>query len=224
MKLYIIKELNSQLDNPKATNMLMEVLKTRQYNFNVNYDKCLCLDKYDLISDHYILTTDSEKILATIRSVSQAKCSEYDIPLPIYDSIKNNPELHKMLESFLKENRNTIHMSYLCKNNTFENYLPNYKALDLMTWLVFQYNKISLKQISYCSTPNSKYKLSQWLKQLGPIYGTELSFVHPTIPEKHEMILIKNLSDEYINSKQEKYKSLITKVETLELEVLPKAA
>ena len=66
-----------------------------------------------------------------------------------------------------------------------------------------------------CFTPNAKYKLLPWLKQLGK-HSIGESFEHPSVPEEHELILIHSLSDIYWANRSKKYAWAIKLIEFIE--------
>jgi hypothetical protein len=112
-------------------------------------------------------------------------------------------------------------MSFLCLDSDFKEELGGIKIIDLMTWLGLRIYGCSHRSLAYCATPNAKYNLSPWIEQMGKRDFELPSFIHPVIPEHHDLMLIQNVSEWYWHQKQKLYHDFWDQAEWLGEDPLP---
>lgn len=206
MKLVILKKPIEILESDECRSLFMDFISLRQRLYKEQFNKVLCMDKFDLISDHFILYDVATNLpVAYMRSISKKICQEYEIQVPLYDSVKNSEPHNSALHEFLNNTQHPLNMSYLCKDSKYSGELKELKICNLMIWLAFKDSGSALNALGYCATPNCKYNLKSSLKDIGSFYGNLSSFIHPTVPEPHELIMINNISASFWYNCELKY-------------------
>ena len=213
-KIKILKNLKDKIEYDEAGTCFIDLVSFRQKSFETQNKMILCLDKYDLISTHILLYYENQ-LVSYVRMTEYSSCLKHETSLPIESSLLGNKRNLYSFKSFCKNQLNIIHMSYLCKDKDYDRQLNNINILDFLTWIAFYSLEIHHSKIAYCSTPNAKYKLLPWLKQLGK-HSIGESFKHPSVPEEHELILIHSLSDIYWSNRSKKYAWAIKLIEFIE--------
>ena len=209
MKLVILKRPIEILESDECRTFFMDLIALRQRLYREQFEKALCMDKFDLISDHYILYDNTTNTaIGYMRSVSKKICQEYKTQVPLFDSVRNSDEHLSYLQDFLNEVKHPLNMSFLCKDSKFNHEIKQLKICNLMIWLAFKDSGVPLNELGYCATPNCKYNLKASLKDIGSFYANLRHFIHPTIPETHELIMINNISLEFWQKCELKYRSI----------------
>jgi hypothetical protein len=195
MKLVILKKPVDILAKDECRKVLMDVIQLRQRIYQEQFNKVLCLDKYDLISDHFIIyDSASDTPIIYMRSISKEVCDEFGVSVPLYESLKNSPTHLQGLNDFYRCTPGALNMSFLCKDVSFSEEIKRLKICNLMIWLAFKASNLSMDELGYCATPNSKYNLKRSLEDIGHFYGTLPEFIHPTVPEPHELVMINQVT------------------------------
>ena len=195
MRLVILKKPTETLRTDECRKVFMDIIELRQRLYREQFNKVLCLDKYDLISDHFIIY-DSETGLPIIymRSISKQVCDEFSVPGPLFDSLRNSTTHLQDLITFYQLTPAALNMSFLCKDTSFGEKTKRLKICNLMIWLAFKASHLEMHELGYCATPNAKYNLRRSLDEIGNYYGNLPEFIHPTVPEPHELIMIHQIS------------------------------
>ncbi|MFP5492242.1 MAG: hypothetical protein ACLGG0_12130 [Bacteriovoracia bacterium] len=195
MKLVILKKPIEMLTSEDCRKVFMDVIELRQRLYREQFDKVLCLDKYDLISDHFIIyDSETQQPIIYMRSISKQVCDEFSVPVPLYESLRNSTTHLQDLNTFYQLTPAALNMSFLCKDTTFNEKIKRLKICNLMIWLAFKASNLSMHELGYCATPNAKYNLKRSLNEIGSFYGTLPEFIHPTVPEPHELVMIHQVS------------------------------
>lgn len=195
MKLVILKKPADTLASDECRRVFMDVIELRQRLYRAQFDKVLCLDKYDLISDHFIIyDSETDRPIIYMRSISKQMCDEYSVPVPLYESLKNSSTHLQVLDTFYQTTPAALNMSFLCKDTSFNEKIKELKICNLMIWLAFKASHLKMHELGYCATPNAKYNLKRSLDEIGAYYGSLPEFIHPTVPEPHELVMIHQIS------------------------------
>lgn len=206
MKIKVLRDLKGVLTLPAAREAWCDIVELRQRLYGSQSPYALILDKYDLIADHIVLYSDTGTAMAYVRSVTSLTCSERRQPLPIEAVVSALPErLSEHYRQFVNARKIAANMSYLCLDQGFRPELKGIKIIDLMTWFALRASGHPFDSLAYCATPNMKYKLREWLEKLGTSISRGDSFVHPVVPEPHELVLIPEIRAEYWREKAESY-------------------
>lgn len=195
MKLVILKKPIEILGQQDCRKVFMDVIELRQRLYREQFDKVLCLDKYDLISDHFIIyDSDTDRPIIYMRSISKQVCDLFNVPVPLYESLRNSASHLQELNAFYQQTPAALNMSFLCKDSFFNEKIKRLKICNLMIWLAFKSSSFKMQELGYCATPNSKYNLRRSLDEIGSYYGSLPEFIHPTVPEPHELVMIHHIS------------------------------
>lgn len=199
MRLRIIRNVKNILNDPKAAKAFVHFVEMRQRLFEAQYSKALCLDRYDLIADHVLIYEDSgfEQPIAYVRSIAADTCAEYDIPLPILQSISHSPVHLEAYQRFEKEVPLPVHMGFLCLDQRFKQALRGVKLVDLLTWVGFIATGPRPEKMGLCATLNAKFNQNAWLESVGEAVGGLPLLKHPIIPDPHDLLLIPKIRPSY---------------------------
>jgi hypothetical protein len=217
MRIRIIRHIKKILNQDVARKTFVEFVEMRQRLFEAQYGKALCLDRYDLISDHVVIYEDSEfsRPMAYVRSITAETCQEYDVPLPLEQIISHSPEHVNAFKEFEAQVPLPVHMGYLCLDMRYKSALGGIKLVDLLTWMGFVVPGPQPGRMGLCATLNSKFHQNAWLESVGPAVQGIARLAHPVIPDPHDLLLIPSIRSADWGEQPLKFGSLLDKAEWL---------
>lgn len=207
MKIVILRNFKQEMKNTFAQKVWCDLLELRQRSYAAQFSEALILDKYDLIADHIVVyEKKSDTPFAYVRSITNFACKAGAQDLPVKPLLETLPRNHQnAFQKLIEREKTIVNMSYLCLDQNYKEVLNGIKAIDLLTWLGLRSVSETPDPLSYCATPNMKYKLTSWLEALGKKVDNLSPFKHPVIPEMHELIIIPEIADSYWKQKNAEY-------------------
>jgi hypothetical protein len=167
------------------------------------------MDEFDLIGTHILLIQSSlnneSQPVGYLRVVNQKICDSYKKEVPLKRLLSDSENHRIAYESFESESNQITHMGYLCFDPAFKSLLEGIKPIDLLVWLGFLSQKTELSSLSFCGSANAKFRQGPWLEQIGEKIQNVPLFIHPQVPEPHEIYLIPRLGSEYVLEKSKQF-------------------
>jgi hypothetical protein len=112
MQIITFDNLNNKLEQDKYRDLFWKILTLRQKTYRRVYQHALCLDKFDLISTHVVMMSDTNELLAYIRFTTGEQCIESKIKMPFEEVIPQALMNNAQVKNFLN-NRENISQSSL---------------------------------------------------------------------------------------------------------------
>lgn len=217
MRFRIIRHMSKSLKNREVKETFSDFVEMRQRLFEAQFSKALCLDRYDLISDHIVLYEDSgfKTPIAYMRSVTSEICRQYEIPIPIVLSISHSPSHLEAYRRFEAVVRMPVNMGFLCLDQRYKEALGRIKIIELLTWVAFNVAGVPTDGMGLCATINSKFNQNAWLENVGKAVEGIPRLTHPVIPDPHDLTLIPEIRTQYWAEQQLKFGALLEDAEWL---------
>lgn len=217
MRFKILRHIKKMLNDREVMGSFSDVIELRQRLFQKQFDKALCLDKYDLVADHILIYEDSgfRNPIAYMRSISSVVCQEYDAPLPIELSISHSSLHLEAYKRFESEVRKPVNMGFLCLDQRHKDVLRGIKLIELLTWVAFRTAGNPSDGMGLCATINSKFNQTPWLENVGSAIEGLPQLKHPVIPDPHDLTLIPVIRNQYWAEQELKFGRLLADAEWL---------
>ena len=202
-------------DNPKqliencesSARMFTEVIRARQAGYNKASLSYISMDKLDMIGTHVLICEVSNifkpTVIAGLRLSYNDRCKEHGLKLPMDDNIQ-----HATLPSQVAyKNFNLRHRRIVEANAFFVDDQYTYKKSNinfpqlLTTGLVM--HSMRLGYSNFIAATNERFKASRWV-DFGA-YSNDNYFIHPSMPDKHKIIL---MDEYYIETIERRFHSL----------------
>jgi hypothetical protein len=217
MRIRFITQLRTMLSNTRARESYMDIVQLRQRVFEAEHRSALCIDRYDLIADHVIIYAgdDFSRPMAHIRSVTADACQFHGLALPFEAGIEKYPDMQRAVLDFKTAKPTHTNMGFTCFDHAYRAELAGVKVTDFLIWCGFQANGPVPRSVGLCATINSKYKLRYQLGDLAEEIIEFPPFIHSTLPQPHELVLISKLSDRFWDTGDRDFTPLLQRAEWL---------
>jgi hypothetical protein len=223
MKVRIIRNLVNQLTDTEVTQEFIKAVELRQRAYRELRSDVLLLDQYDLISDHILLYSARDgRLMAYIRSISEATCRAYHQELPIEQLAKRSPESEWGFRRFRKEAEEVVQVFYLCLDPLYRTELKGVKAVELFVWLAMTASQIPPERISFAFTINNRYHQDAVLEKVGRWIPGVPDIVHPVIPDTHRFVFIPKVREGYWEEMRQRFVAIYTSLSDGETDLLVK--
>jgi hypothetical protein len=182
-----------QLDRDTATRLLIDMLKSKQANFERTSKSFVVTDKHDMIGTHFLIfdTRDiyQPKLVAAIRNTYEDRAKAHGLALPIESYVgATSAAAQKELREFRRKKGTLVDCNAWFVDPEYSKSNSDLNLSEILFFLVCMYI-YRLGHDHLVGATNERYKASRWLNKVGH-YKDGFNFIHPSVPDPHKMILV----------------------------------
>lgn len=219
-KLVILDYAKTQLNNSDATKALNDLIVIKQKNFERTDPNYVVVDKHDMIGSHFMIYETSNpyspKLIFAIRNTYEDRAAKHKLKTPFLDLV---PALSQEYQDVFGKYR-AQHGTICDCNSWFVD--PNFsqknsglRLSDIGYVMVYlQLRRMGFDHFVGCT--NEKYKAHRWVEHVGS-FPKDMTFIHPTVPDPHMVILIEQFNQKFLTETYNEYKVLFDQV----FEIIP---
>lgn len=214
-KLVILDYAKVQLNNPNATKALNDLIVIKQKNFERTDPNYVVVDKHDMIGSHFLIYETSNpytpKLIFAIRNTYEDRAAKHKLKTPFLDLV---PLLSTEYQEYFRKYREQQGTIVDC-NSWFVD--PDYsqknsglRLSDIGYVMVYlQLRRMGFNHFVGCT--NEKYKAHRWVEHVGD-FPKGMTFIHPTVPDPHMVILIEKFNQKFLTDTYHEYKTLFDNI------------
>jgi hypothetical protein len=143
-------------------------------------------------------------------------CDEFEVSFPLTAPLAGAPEAHRAAYAeYSSVVDDPKAGSYMFVDPEYRQ-SANHSALNLAELLLW--SLVSVVRASgsnnFCATANAKYKVNRWIALMGD-WPRLAPILHPSVPEPHDVVFIKEFSEKFYNEGESRYGELWRNAEFL---------
>jgi hypothetical protein len=207
LRLAIVDYPKILIKNNTAHQMISDMLKEKQLNYertDINY---VPFSSLDMISTHFYIydTTDiySPLQIVAMRMTSEKRCIKHKLDLP-YKSYahKLTGETQKNFNEFRKY-QNIVDAGSMCVHPNWTAKNIGISLIDIGYFMLFTHI-IKTGQHNMMATTNERFKASRTLYPVGE-FNKLNHFNHPMVDDPHLLVLFENINSDWLKKSMENY-------------------
>ncbi|OQW53403.1 MAG: hypothetical protein A4S09_07325 [Proteobacteria bacterium SG_bin7] len=214
-KLVILDYAKNQLNNSDATKCLNDLIVVKQKNFERTDPDYVVVDKHDMIGSHFMIYETSNpyspKLVFAIRNTYEDRAAKHKLKTPFLDLV---PVLSKEFQDVFNKYRGQ--RGTICDCNSwfvdpsFSQKNSGLRLSDIGYVMVYlQLRRMGFDHFVGCT--NEKYKAHRWVEHVGS-FPKNMTFIHPTVPDPHMIILIEQFNRKFLLDTYSEYKVLFDQI------------
>lgn len=207
------------LDYPKKTladettkQLFADMLQIKQINFQRTSDSYICMGPLDMISTHTMIydTTDiyKPKLVLAMRACYEDRAKQHKLSLPIEEYNSYLPlQGQKNYAKFRNQKKNLVDCNAWFVDPDYSFSKTGLKLSDVGFFATALYI-LRTGNDHLCGCSNERYKASRWVKTIGDLVEP-VEFIHPKVPDPHDLILINHFSKSWLQRCFKDYGSFV---------------
>lgn len=212
LRLAILDCPKQLINSDEAMEMLSQMVREKQRNFERTSASLVITDKHDMIGTHFLIYDTTQllrpRAVAAIRCTYEERAREHNIPLPIdtYFSALS-PEAQAAVTAYRKRKGLIVDCNAWFVNPTYSKNNSNLNLSEILFFAVALFI-LRMDKDHFLGATNERYKASQWVKRVG-YFPDGLEFKHPYFPYTHKLTLVESFYPNWLRQCWDTYQNVV---------------